>query len=498
MEAMTLQEVLEHVIRRNGLARSRVGPMRTAVKQFAAMLGSEPSRCPPALYQLPLPQIRAVIEAKAPPTIGVHALRNLKNNIGFLLRCASALELIAPVEPDPEPPLTRWQDTPHVPARWHPQHQEGISFQAYGLWPLPAALAAELAQYREWATSLYTPNRPARAKRRLVTMEKVLGTVARIAGFLVHIQHLEADTLTLRDLLTPTRVEAYIAWLIARRGKVTRTPHFIVVDLRTITRQWLHDDAWAADLTRLLHSLPPPDAVRDKRKRWLSLLDLEVVGRSRYPLNAQRLRDSKLARQIHQHQVPQRATLRGMAVWVQHSLILRLLVRIPLRQRNIREIRLDHNLRRLPDGTWQLTFQGPELKIGRRRGRENHVTYRFPSDLQGLLEEWLQTWRPLLVKPPDPGCVFLTKRGRPYSVVTLGHLITRMTWKFSGVPVNPHMIRDIWATEYIKSTRDIIGAAYMLGDTVETVLKYYAHLLDADAEERAVQWLTTRLQPQAS
>ena len=73
-----------------------------------------------------------------------------------------------------------------------------------------------------------------------------------------------------------------------------------------------------------------------------------------------------------------------------------------------------------------------------------------------------------------------------------------MTWKFSGVPVNPHMIRDIWATEYIKSTRDIIGAAYMLGDTVETVLKYYAHLLDADAEERAVQWLTTRLQPQAS
>jgi hypothetical protein len=76
--------------------------------------------------------------------------------------------------------------------------------------------------------------------------------------------------------------------------------------------------------------------------------------------------------------------------------------------------------------------------------------------------------------------------------------MSRMTWKFSGVPVNPHMICDIWATEYTKSTRDIIGAAYMLGNTVEMVLKYYAHLLDADAEERAVQWLTTRLPPQAS
>jgi hypothetical protein len=88
-----------------------------------------------------------------------------------LLHCASALQLFAPVEHDPEPPLTRWQDTPHVPARWHPQHHEGSPFQAYGLSPLPAALAAELAQYCAWATSLYTPNRPTRAKRRPVTMQ---------------------------------------------------------------------------------------------------------------------------------------------------------------------------------------------------------------------------------------------------------------------------------------------------------------------------------------
>jgi hypothetical protein len=105
---------------------------------------------------------------------------------------------------------------------------------------------------------------------------------------------------------------------------------------------WLRDDAWAAGLTRLLHSLPP-DAVQDKRKRRLSLPELEVVGLPLYPLNAQQLRDRKLARQIRQHKAPRRMSLRGMAVWFQHSLMLRLLVRIPLRRRNIREARLDHN-----------------------------------------------------------------------------------------------------------------------------------------------------------
>jgi hypothetical protein len=488
---MTLQELLEHVISRNGLTASRIGPMRTAVKQYAAMLGADPSRCTPDMYQLPRQQIRQVIEAKAPPQLGAHAVRNLKDNINFLLQRGITLQRLAPRES----PLTSWRDTPKVPKHWKPQRQEGIPFQAYGLSPLPAALAAELTQYREWATSLFTPNRPARAKRRQVTMKKVLEMAARVAGFLVRVKQRDADTLTLRDLINPPLVEDYIAWLIARRGKVTRTPHYIVVDLRTIARHWLHDEAWAAELTRLLRSLPPADAVYDKRKRWLSLPELEAVGLSRYPLNAQRLHQSKLARQIHQHKAPARTSLRGMAVWVGHSLILRLLVRIPLRQRNVREMRLHDNLRRLPNGTWQLTFQGPELKIGRRKGRVNQITYSFPAELQGLLEEWLETWRPLLVTSPDPGYVFVTKRGGPYSVTTLGHLITRMTWKFGGVAVNPHMIRDIWATEYIKSTRDIIGAAYMLGDTVETVLKYYAHLLDADAEERAVQWLATRLQP---
>src|SRR5260370_13794137 len=56
-----------------------------------------------------------------------------------------------------------------------------------------------------------------------------------------------------------------------------------------------------------------------------------------------------------------------------------------------------------------------------------------------------------------------------------------------------HMVRVMWASEYIKCTRNFIDAAYMLGDTVETVLKSYAKLLDEDCEKRARAWLSSTL-----
>ena len=55
----------------------------------------------------------------------------------------------------------------------------------------------------------------------------------------------------------------------------------------------------------------------------------------------------------------------------QHALMLRLLVRIPLRSRNLREIQLDNNLYHDQHGHWHLHFRGEELKVGTRNGRTN-------------------------------------------------------------------------------------------------------------------------------
>jgi hypothetical protein len=404
------------------------------------------------------------------------------NNISFLLRTSAQLRLINP----PETPLRSWRETPVISQSFAGHRPEGPPPLRYGLHPLPKTLAGELQAYLAWCTAPYAPGRPASIKKRPSTLVPLCKRLAHLAGFLVKVQGLPAEPLSLRDLTRPEWLEAYASWWISHRGKVTGTIINTLIYVHVIAQHWLKDEAATHKIRQLIKSIGASEPVRDKRARWLSLPELESIGLSRYPLNARRLQELRWQR-------IQATTWTRTALWVQHSLMLRFLIRIPFRQRNLREMRLGHNLLHLPNGTWQVRYRGEELKIGRRNGRENHLSYAFPKDLQGLLEEWLTQWRPRLLSGPDHKYVFLTIQGKPFTERGIHNSIVHTTWKFSGVAVNPHTIRDIWATEYIKNTRDIIGAAYMLGDKVETVLKHYAHLLDADAETRAVQWLASHL-----
>jgi hypothetical protein len=66
-------------------------------------------------------------------------------------------------------------------------------------------------------------------------------------------------------------------------------------------------------------------------------------------------------------------------------------------------------------------------------------------------------------------------------------------YRFSGVYLTPHLVRDIWASEYLDATGDITGAADRLGDTPQTVMQHYAHILKRKAQNRTETWLTNQL-----
>lgn len=489
---MTLHDLLEHLITHGHLKSSRIAPMRTAIKQYAAMLGADPQQCPPEIYHLPETQLRTLIDSKAPPNLGIHALRNLRNNVRFLLRAGIDLKLIARLHD----PVQSWRGT----RTWRHQRivpGEVVSRRPFCLKPLPTALASELEAYLSWCGSPYVPKRAARIQKRAISQTNVAAVIGQIAGYAVTVRRLDPESLTLAHLTDPAVIDGYVTWWVARRGKVTSAIVEDLTRLLVIARHWVKDPERIEGLRQIRMSLPYPEAARDKRARWLLLKEIESVGLSIYPLNAKRLRDYPYAAYTRQRVMGPRGggkhrTFGRTALYVEMSLILRLLVRIPLRQRNIREMRLDRNLLRQRDGTWCITFRGEELKIARRAGREHHITYTFPAELQGLLEEWLTIWRPRLAKPGET-LVFMTMKGQPLTTSALAAQLGRITWKFTGIALHPHLIRDIWATEYIKATRDIAGAAYMLGDTVQIVLKHYAHLLDAEAEQRATSWLKSQL-----
>ena len=283
--------------------------------------------------------------------------------------------------------------------------------------------------------------------------------LARMAGFAVHYQHLPAELLTLRDLCDPALVHEFIQWWVEeRRRKLTPGLRNMVVNLEVIARHWLKDLTIAEALKDLLKGdLAVADAVRDKQTRWLSLAQIDAVGQTVYPLNPTRLHDFWEARTIQRHLAdPTRYPLPSKtcnlmlyAYWAGVSLILRFLVRRPLRQRNIREMTLQRNLYQDHEGVWRIRFSGQELKVDRRDGGVNRYECVFPPDLVPLLEEYLTIWRPRLAKAGEEH-VFLNSKGHPFSANRLTGVVAVTTMRFARVGVTPHMIRDIFATEYLK------------------------------------------------
>ena len=187
------------------------------------------------------------------------------------------------------------------------------------------------------------------------------------------IQYLPAELLTLRDLCDPVLVHAFIRWWVEeRRRKLTPGLRNMVVNCEVIARHWLKDLTMAEALKALLKGdLAVADAVRDKSTRWLSLAQIDAVGQTVYPLNLTRLHDfwetktvqRHLADLMHYPLAAKSCNLTRYAYWAGVSLILRFLVRRPLRQRNIREMQLQRHLYQDHAGLWRIRFSGPELKV---------------------------------------------------------------------------------------------------------------------------------------
>ena len=66
-------------------------------------------------------------------------------------------------------------------------------------------------------------------------------------------------------------------------------------------------------------------------------------------------------------------------------------------------------------------------------------------------------------------------------------------YRYTGKHWHPHIIRTVWATEWIRKTHgDFYTAAIMLNDRLETVIAKYTHLLEEDVAEKAYRLLAER------
>jgi hypothetical protein len=458
--------------------------LKTAVCVLARALDCpDPAHCQLDHFYHPLPTLYDLVErflfaqGKKPENV-----RNLKNYLSRLFRLAEAQHLFS-LRPAELLPL---HDPNHKPRRPGSDigQQNGTSLP-YAQWSV--GLQNAFADFRAWATAPLVPQRPASLRKRNSTVDTYRQRFESYFGYLTHIQHLVPTFDHLFDL---SLIRAYVQWHINDcHHRPTTAIHLFLQRVLTLTNQYRPLPELKAELRMLKQTIPIPPPHYDKEDAWVSLATLEEIGRGLWP----RKQPHEIKRDNHKH--PKRQGVL-FAVHAGLSLMLRLWVYRPYRQRNMREMQLGTNLYKDTHGTWRLRFSGDQLKIATKRGRPNVLDQTFPLTLVPLLEDYFATWRPLLVRhaahPDQERHVFLTQFGTPYTATGI-HSMTRSTvYRYTGKHWHPHMIRTVWATEQIQKGLDFLDVAKMLNDKLETVIARYAHLRDEDVTEKADRLIEER------
>jgi integrase len=178
------------------------------------------------------------------------------------------------------------------------------------------------------------------------------------------------------------------------------------------------------------------------------------------------------------------------AVQFRDGLVIALLALVPLRRKNLADLRLGQNLL-LVKGTWLLTLDESETKT--------HGSYevQLPEVLREPLEVYLKNYRPLLLArrgrwyEPADDALWLSKDGSPMTQMALYDRVRLQTKTAFGNAMNPHLFRDAAATTLaIEDPKHVRVAAPLLGHRqLGTTERYYQQAAGLEAHRQFVDTL---------
>ena len=485
---MMLADLLTTLETRGALKPSRVPAIKTSLKSLAEALGHTSLDACPVAWALreeatlatELEDHWRAMENKGRPA-GASTRRNTRNNIRKVFTLADAHGLLAkPLPPVLLAPTTRqdFQRAQIATAPYQATYRPQLGSRYFGL------------PERDWPPDIQEGFRGYRERCgfriRARTFERYTKDLICYLGYLAHVV---GGVPTWGDVFDAVKLRAFVTWHGARVGRpISAQGRQVVITVVAMANVLKHHHADA--LAAFLKTLKAPAPLHNKRLHMVTLRELDAVadallaeGRTPY-----------IAHAPLRHPGVHRVTL------FQKGVMLKILVRVPLRQRNIRELQLEKHLYKDPTtGHWHLHLRGDDLKMGTRGGRVNEYKLNLSADTDGLvpvLEEFLRDYRPRLPGATDSPFLFLTKCGNPYSVVSLRlELRTAVAMRTGGKRFYPHLIRTIFATECLTDDDkpDWTTVAVMLGDKVGTVMAHYHDLVDQAHHPKAKALVARRL-----
>ena len=185
------------------------------------------------------------------------------------------------------------------------------------------------------------------------------------------------------------------------------------------------------------------------------------------------------------HQAPA-----ASAVHFRDGLIIALLTLVPLRRKNVVQLRLGIELRQ-EDGRWMVEIPGNETKT------HEPLNFEWPDPLLDALDNYLQHHRPVLaarsyrwpVKADER--LWVAQSGSALTEMALYDIVRKRTKAAFGVALNPHAFRDAAATTLaIHDPEHVRVAASVLGHrSFSTTEKYYIQAQSLEAHRHYISAL---------
>jgi site-specific recombinase XerD len=271
------------------------------------------------------------------------------------------------------------------------------------------------------------------ARWRPATRHQVAKGYALWLGFLDSSKALDNDSGP-AERVTPEALRAYIVWLKQRELSST-TVASRITDLHEAIRVMGPD----ANLTLL----------RDTRDR------LRQRQEPRRGKHVRVIAASELVRLATQYlttlpQVPSQ-TERMRASWFRDGVMMLLIASRPIRLRNLAGIEIGRHL--LAQGQqYKLLFTADETK--------EHLQFVIdcPSEFTPWLQQYLNYWRPLLLRGKPTPSLWLSMRGGPLSAQAIYIAICKLTRQLTGRSINPHLFRDCLTSETAERMPELLPA----------------------------------------
>jgi hypothetical protein len=478
---MTFAALFDELVSRGALTLA--SQKKSALRKLAAALGYDTLEACPVDEACRretswLAALEAHFDARPPAgkPISAYTRRNTRSDLRTIFRLAEAHGLLA---------------EPLLPTLLTPTTRQAFARELGKTSPYKTTHNAERYSLRhaEWPPDIqagWQAYRQACGRRiRETTFATYVTCLETFFGYLLNICAHQPEW---QDLFDVGYLNDFVTWHGERMGHGDVSAHgwHTVIGAAAIAKvsQSLHADEVLAFSRTVVR---PPVLHRKRLHHWVSLKELDTIANACV---------AEGRRPYLSHDTVRSPGVRG-ATRFQRGLMLKFLTRIPMRSRNLREMRLGKNLFQDRAGHWHLEFRGTELKVGKRAGRTNEYLFDLTQycppdhdDLLPALEEFLTVYRPRIPNTTAHGPVFMTQLGTPYDVGTLRVELATIVARYTGQRFHPHIIRSIWGSEYLdEHPGDFATVAEMLGNTVDVVLKTYYDVVPKAQQAKASTWL---------